>query len=198
MTKVARRHQMPTMFIVLLLLLSVVVSGASAGLESVAVTPKESSLVETLVDAHDSSPNITTILDFIHENSSSDKSFHVQGWRWHTLSLARDVRRLGTFASLMAQNATIDVNESLEKAVYHVIQFNMKALHRIEDKTFFPWLRTQLSFVNDANLVESFSLVMDDLVEKQKHMADTGSQVVCSLWRWKLLLVMLVFSLVVS
>ena len=53
--------------------------------------------------------------------------------------------------------------------MYHVIQFNMKALHRIEDKTFFPWLRTQLSFVDDANLADSFSLVMDDLVEKQKH-----------------------------
>ena len=111
---VAKRHQIPTMFTVLLLLLSVVVSGASAGLDSVAVTPKESTLVESLVMM------LTilrqTLLRFVtlfNENSSSDKSFHVQGWRWHTLSLARDVRRLGTFASLMAQNATIDVTRQV-------------------------------------------------------------------------------------
>jgi type II secretory pathway predicted ATPase ExeA len=172
------------MFTALIVFLSVVVSGASTGLESVVVTPKEATLVETLVDdAHDTSPHTDKILKFINENSSSDKSFHVQGWRWHTHSLARDVRRLGTLCSQVAQNATINIHDkSLEKAVYHVIQFNMKALHRIEDKTFFPWLRAQLSSVVRGDLAESFSLVMDNVVEQQKQVADAGSQVVCKCW----------------
>lgn len=182
--KVARRRLVPAMFTALILFLSVVVSGASTGLESVAVTPKETTLVETLVDdAHDSSPHTDKIIKFIHENSSSDKSFHVQGWRWHTRSLARDVRRLGTLCSHVAQNATINIHDkSLEKAVYHVIQFNMKALHRIEDKTFFPWLRAQLSSVDGGDLAESFSLVMDVVVDQQKQVADAGSQVVRKCW----------------
>lgn len=176
----ANARHMLAMMILLFLLLCV---GASAGLESVAVAPKAAtccSTRESLLENGASSPNLNAILDFIQENRSLDDNFHVQGWRWHTLSLARDARRLGSLATKLMQNATIDVGDkSLEKAVYHVIEFNMNALHRIENKTFFPWLKTQLASVEDADLAQAFALVVDDVIDKQRLVAEAGSNVVC-------------------
>lgn len=181
----ANGRHMPAMLGLFLILVSIVVTRASAGLESVAVVPNDSTCcspdvgAEGLQDAAALSPHLTLILEFIHENGSSNTKFHVQGWRWHTLSLARDARRLGALAANLSRNATIN-DKSLEKAVYHVIEFNMKALHRIENKTFFPWLKTQLSAVEDANVAEAFALVMKDVIYKQGLVSEAGSQVVCS------------------
>ena len=169
----------------LLLLLSLVVAGASAGLESVSASPADarccSQQPQALCD--DALPGLEAaegcILDFLNSEDSSDKIFHVQGWRWHTLSLARDARRLGSLASSLVQNKTLDTNDSsLEKAVHHVIEFNMKALHRIENNLFFPWLRAQLTSVDDPDIAQAFSVVLDDIIENQRSVSMLGSEVV--------------------
>ena len=111
-----------------LLLLYVFVSGASTGVESVAVSLTETrsctqnASVTNEGRAVSSSPGLDAakacILHFLNQTDSSAKSFHVQGWRWHTLSLARDARRLGTLAcGLTARNATFTVTgkKSLSK-----------------------------------------------------------------------------------
>lgn len=164
-----------------LFLLTIVVNGASAGLESAGVSskPQSSSDVTSEEPSLDVDAAKAYILDFFSkQDSTDDKSFHVQGWRWHTMSLARDAKRLGALASSLSENGVDD--ESLQKAVYHVIAFNMKALHRIENKTFFPWLRTQLASVDDAKLASAFSVMLDEVVENQRIASDIGSQVVRS------------------
>jgi len=181
----ANRRRVAVVFNLVLLLLFVVVDGASSGLESAVVSSTEA---RSCAQHHDSvssasSPDLDAaeacIRDFLKEQGSTDKVFHVQGWRWHTLSLARDARRLGSLASTLAQNATLTPEDkSLEKAVYHVVGFNMKALHRIENKTFFPWLTTQLSSVDDSELAQAFSLVLNDVVENQKIVSELGAEVV--------------------
>jgi hypothetical protein len=161
------------------------VGGASAGLESVAVLPADAKSCAQHQDAAATSCTpvleqaMACILDFLSEYSSTNKIFHVQGWRWHTLSLARDARRLGNLASSLMQNTTLDTEDkSLEKAVHHVIEFNMKALHRIENKLFFPWLRAQLTSVDDPDLAEAFSVVLDDIIASHKMVAKVGLEVV--------------------
>jgi hypothetical protein len=61
--------------------------------------------------------------------SSSDggeeKQFHVQGWRWHTLSLVRDAERLESLAQRLASLSPSSNNgKALRKGVSHVLDFN--------------------------------------------------------------------------
>lgn len=92
-----------------------------------------------------------------HHNNNLDK-FYIHGWRWHTLSLGRDARRLAqlathyhhhTFALLQKKQqeqeeegvTTTNVFADLQKATDHTVNFNMKGLHQIEQEVFFPWVR---------------------------------------------------------
>lgn len=91
--------------------------------------------------------------------SSSSQSFidnfHFHGWRWHTLSIVRDSSRLSVFArkcqSLLQKNDDNNMGKlqqqrlELQKAVDHVIDFNLKGLQRIEGNVFFPWLKEKLT-----------------------------------------------------
>jgi len=76
-------------------------------------------------------------------DDESNRDFHVQGWRWHTLSLVRDTSRLEKLAMRVLSQATesgFAINSMpLEKASRHVIDFNMGGLNRIENNLLFPW-----------------------------------------------------------
>eukprot|EP00559_Dactyliosolen_fragilissimus_P006800 CAMPEP_0184871572 /NCGR_PEP_ID=MMETSP0580-20130426/40796_1 /TAXON_ID=1118495 /ORGANISM="Dactyliosolen fragilissimus" /LENGTH=261 /DNA_ID=CAMNT_0027374249 /DNA_START=473 /DNA_END=1259 /DNA_ORIENTATION=+ len=99
-----------------------------------------------------------------NEQNNNDHGFHIHGWKWHTLSLVRDCNRLHQLAktineSIGRHGSKDDVSSfsqasyfpaPLEKAIYHVIDFNMAALTNIEDKLFFPWLINKLCDENDS------------------------------------------------
>jgi hypothetical protein len=181
------RRCVTSVLVCLLLLLSVALGRSSSGLAWAAVSPSDASSCSLHQQACDVSLDCTSseayILDFLKVHESSNKTFHIQGWIWHTLSLARDARRLGSLASrLMMQDSTFHTEGKakalLDKAVYHVIEFNMKALHRIENEIFFPWLRAQLTSVDDPSLAESFQVVLDDVIENQQMVSKLGSDVV--------------------
>lgn len=188
----------------LLLLLSMAVGRAASGLESAAISSSDASSCSRQPQSCDasSSPDLASseayILNFLKTHVSSNQTFHVQGWRWHTLSLARDLRRLRNLASrLMLDPAYNTEDKTLDKAVHHVIDFNMKALHRIENDLFFPWLRAKLTAVDDPSLAESFEVVLDDVIENQQIVSQLGSDVVrfchlrytrcCIAWRMHVL-----------
>ena len=170
-----------------LLLLSLAAGRAASGLvAAAAVSPCDTSSCSRHSQSCDTSllpPDLSSsevhILNFLKRHVSSNKTFHVQGWRWHTLSLARDLRRLGNLASRLMQDPTNNPEDkTLDKAVYHVIDFNMKALHRIENDLFFPWLREKLTSVDDPTLAESFEVVLDDVIKKQQVVSQLSSDVV--------------------
>lgn len=149
------------------------------------------------------------------DNTSSSSSFidnfHFHGWRWHTLSIVRDSSRLSEYArkcrSMLQKNDSDNSNYDssdnetaykmdmdnikqqqgeLQKAVDHVINFNLKGLQRIEGNVFFPWLKEKLtnnamlsqynqkdigrdSRSSTANLSEAFKLVIDNIeADKEK------------------------------
>jgi hypothetical protein len=177
-------HRVASVLGCLLLLLSVAVGRAASSLESAVVSPSEASSCSLHPQACHVSPDLSSseayILNFLKTHDASTKTFHIQGWRWHTLSLARDTRRLWNLASRLMQDSTFHTegNALVDKAVYHVIDFNMKALHQIETEIFFPWLQEQLTSVDDPSLAESFQVVLDDVIEKQKMVSKLGSDVV--------------------
>jgi hypothetical protein len=76
--------------------------------------------------------------------------FYIHGWRWHTLALGRDARRLAQLATQLKKQqedqgeTTTNSFSNLKKATDHTVNFNMKGLHRIESEVFFPWVRQKV------------------------------------------------------
>ena len=79
--------------------------------------------------------------------------FHVQGWRWHTMSLAREVSRLQNLALRLQSKESDDQQDlsALKDAAEYVIGFNMKGLHSIEKDLFFPWVRKKVKSEKEVN-----------------------------------------------
>jgi hypothetical protein len=114
----------------------------------------------------------------------TDKNqFHVQGWRWHTLSFLREAGRLQKLAQrsvplLQKESSTNAAGQDLYNAVDYVIGFNLQGLHRIERDLFFPWLRHHLSAVPDATLARALKDMMKELEDQRQRLETMGKSVV--------------------
>eukprot|EP00529_Nitzschia_sp_RCC80_P026245 CAMPEP_0113484748 /NCGR_PEP_ID=MMETSP0014_2-20120614/24127_1 /TAXON_ID=2857 /ORGANISM="Nitzschia sp." /LENGTH=349 /DNA_ID=CAMNT_0000378371 /DNA_START=207 /DNA_END=1256 /DNA_ORIENTATION=+ /assembly_acc=CAM_ASM_000159 len=176
------------------------IDGLAAAITSSTVLP--SSAVDTASSRnqdHHVSFDQQIIQDFIYSSSGSDgqesresssssssssssllSRFHVHGWRWHTLSLARESGRLSSLASRTTAK-DLDEASRLKDAVSYVVDFNMKGLHKIEKQVFFPWMREKFtrstSINNDAELSKAFTQVMDRLEKDQRHVAKLGDTI---------------------
>jgi len=106
------------------------------------------------------------------DNSFLDH-FHIHGWRWHTMSLVREVGRLHS----LAERVGVDKSESLEDAVDYVIGFNLKGLHKIEADLFFPWMREKLTAIQQRDLSDAFATVMDQLEGDRRMVAKLGNSI---------------------
>ena len=121
------------------------------------------------------------------EDASEVRKFHIQGWRWHTMSFAREAERLQKLALRLAaadqhqQTQETDMS-SLQQAADYVVNFNLKALHRVEDM-FFPWIRQRMneSPVADEGMKLALSNVMDDLQADQRKLAALGETLMSSI-----------------
>lgn len=108
-----------------------------------------------------------------YENNDVECPFHIQGWRWHWLSLLRDSVRLTELTRKFGANYDQDRDSSsLQQAVDHVI-FNYKALERIESKTFFPWLRDKLlnKKLLGGDTTDAFSVIIHQ-IDQEKQVVD--------------------------
>lgn len=127
-------------------------------------------------DNFDSDRN--TIIQFL--SSRPVGKFYIQGWRWHTLSLVRDCSRLGNLMNhiLEAPSKSDSASSVVVKAVDHVIDFNLKALQRIENDIFFPWLRDNLTSAIDisTDVRQSFSNLIDLIDDERKQMEELAAQ----------------------
>lgn len=99
--------------------------------------------------------------------------FHIHGWRWHTLSLARESGRL----LQLANRSELSQADSLQEAADYVVGFNLKGLHKIEADLFFPWMREKLSAIPDALVSEAFKGVMDELESDRRIVAELGESI---------------------
>lgn len=87
----------------------------------------------------------------------SDRDFLINGWRWHTKSVLRDISRF----SLIIDDTINRLNNKKSKNTNtsnklqkdrirdchnFVMNFNWKALMRVEREIFFPWLQELLPY----------------------------------------------------
>jgi len=141
----------------------------------------------SIPDSYTSNTINPTITDKINEQYNNESStiessisnylstlppneFHIQGWKWHTLSLIRDSKRLEQLAQRLLSS---DTNENpLEQATKHVIDFNMKALHKIENELFFPFLKQKLASDEiPKDIQHAFGSVIKDIEEDREHIS---------------------------
>jgi hypothetical protein len=102
---------------------------------------------------YDTRKDILRFLDCAAEDGETvvedEFPFHIQGWRWHFMSLIRDSRRLGRLSMHLA-NLTEkgDVEQSgfdaLDRAADYVVNFNMAGLFTIQSGIFVNFLRRHL------------------------------------------------------
>jgi hypothetical protein len=114
-----------------------------------------------------------------NESDVRGGKFHVQGWRWHTMSVMREAERLQKLAHKMDScHEQLDLVQ-LRKAVDYVVDFNLKALHRVENM-FFPWMRQRMgeSKVARPETKEAFDAIVGHLEEDQKRLAELGRRIV--------------------
>ena len=100
-------------------------------------------------------------------NERNKPRFHIQGWRWHTLSLVRDTNRLEKLALQLLSNKKLDdkSEKDIDSAASHVIDFSMKGLHGIENDLFFPWLKKR--FRGDFSNGKQLNIGGNDNIFKQ-------------------------------
>lgn len=120
-----------------------------------------------------------------NKNEASLDNFYIHGWRWHTMSLVREVGRLRDLAG--RSTPTMDDRddgdrdndaEALKKAADYVIGFNLRGLHKIEADLFFPWMREKLTAIEKPELAGAFGSVMDELETDRKTVARLGDAIV--------------------
>jgi len=123
--------------------------------------------------------------------------FHIQGWRWHTMSLAREAGRLQKLARKLQQDSELAgiavVPETdlaaLKKATDYVVDFNMKGLHKIEKNLFFPWVRQKVATSlmkgslaaggdDEYDVPAAFEVVMDRLDSDRCNIEKLGKSLV--------------------
>jgi hypothetical protein len=108
---------------------------------------------------------------FLQETDKS-ATFQIQGWRWHTMSLARQAERLQQLALRRPHDISV-----IQRAVNHVVGFNMKALHQIETDLFFPWVQNQISAKNPA-VGSAINVILEELEELRQSVQTLGTQMV--------------------
>jgi hypothetical protein len=103
-----------------------------------------------------------TLRLFLRSTPTSPPVFHIQGWRWHCMSLIRDAKRLErlsrhlTILTTKSSDGGGNINnnneeetaaagfQALLQATDYVINFNMAGLFRIQSGMFVTFLRKHL------------------------------------------------------
>uniref|UniRef100_A0A6V2CEW3 Uncharacterized protein n=1 Tax=Ditylum brightwellii TaxID=49249 RepID=A0A6V2CEW3_9STRA len=120
------------------------------------------------------------IEEYLCSKGTSDGKFLIQGWRWHNLSLVRDTRRLEQLTNhlLRSSSSKDDIGQKIDKASYHVIDFNMKDLDTIERNIFFPWLREKITqYASDDEVSDAFATVLDEIEKDRELLSKLGKTV---------------------
>lgn len=90
----------------------------------------------------------------------NERQFLINGWRWHTASVLRDLNRFSDLIKkIKVSNILISPKETklIRECCDFVFGFNWKALQRVENEIFFPWLQEILPKIQTSTLFNSIS-----------------------------------------
>lgn len=149
----------------------------------------------------------SVIVEFLAScaGKNNTREFHIQGWRWHFMSLIRDSNRLERLAKFLLYDVEGPDDSglnALEKAADYVVNFNMAGLHRVESKMFVQWLRDNLCDPNKIgefgehdgkSVSDAFRDVIDKVNEHRVESSQIGKELVSD-WRLLCQLIMKCFT----
>ena len=124
-----------------------------------------------------------------------ERQFLINGWRWHTASALRDLERYATIlekvavacaeqkdnpfspSNILATNITTDKTsvrvllypERISQCYSFVLDYNLKALMKVESELFFPWLRRLLP--------PTAAPLMSEIVQEQNDVRVLSAQI---------------------
>jgi len=108
------------------------------------------------------------VRDYIESHSDASGSYRIQGWRWHTLSVLREIKLV---------IASVESSSDLEALIQYVIGFNLRGLHEVEEVLFYPWLKAKLSLIPEEDARISFQRLLGILLQNQSYLAGLGREV---------------------
>jgi hypothetical protein len=136
----------------------------------------------------------TIIKNFITNGGHNDMNgdeFYIHGWKWHTMSLIHEARRLSRIAATLHDQKEQNLQQveeisevadvlALQTVVDYTIGFNMRGLHRIENEVFFPYVRQRISssLVNKKAVAAAIAIVLDQLDKDRKRVESMGTSLV--------------------
>jgi hypothetical protein len=112
---------------------------------------------------------------------TKERQFLINGWRWHTASALRDLQRYAAVLDNVAAACTTagddgassmtdsQYKERITQCYSFVIDYNLKALMKIETELFFPWLRRLLPPTADP--------LMSELTQEQNDVRTLSTQI---------------------
>lgn len=143
----------------------------SRGLFLLLLLPLALFLAEDVEFCTDKDESVAT--EYIKTNRLGGR-FRVHGWRWHTMSVIRELRLLQTLVS--SSGKTEEVTQGFD----HVVGFNMKGLNRVESKLFFPWLKEKLDLIPDEGAKQAFQRVLKTATKQQEVLKEKAQDMVSS------------------
>jgi len=104
----------------------------------------------------------------------SERNFLINGWRWHTISVIRDIDRFVAIIKVLklkstqVANIAIGSSDSLIplQCFEFVCNFNWKALRKVESEIFFPWLRNMLLASNQMSKNEPIEYLFSSVLRQ--------------------------------
>lgn len=189
----------------LLVLPALFLLSSSSSPPAVASGPSEGSALDRLRGggggSADDAPR-DVILRFLRSPSPDDddegdapsRAFHIQGWRWHSMSLMRDSYRLGRLVDRLSRGGWGDGSdvreglEALDRAAGYVVEFNMAGLFRVESTMFMEFLGEHLcdeggsigrfggSGKNSTTEAGAFKEVLDEIDEHRTQSERIGRE----------------------
>lgn len=114
----------------------------------------------------------------------NERIFMVNGWRWHTMAILRDLGRFQALVDrLELQSAATggtspsppSCKERLESAYQFTLQFNWNSLRKVEATLFFPWLKAKLPPLvsEEVQRIAALHQRVDSLSHKVQHACHT-------------------------
>ena len=110
---------------------------------------------------------------------AADRKFLINGWRWHTASALRDLARYADVLDHVATSCSSGSSgsnsndqaykERVTQCYSFVIDFNLRALLRVESDLFFPWLRRLLP--------PTAAPLMEELTQEQNDVRALSAQI---------------------
>lgn len=120
------------------------------------------------------------LIDIIEQGHipKNERKYIINGWRWHTMSVMRDLDRFSSVLSKLStqtEDISLEDRKRLHSCYEFVCNFNWRALMKVEREIFFPWLSDLLP--------SSAKPLMNDIIAQHSTIVNKAAEIgsICTL-----------------